>query len=106
MGKHFNTSFLGLVLVVSGFTGALGADMSPAIAVQAHLACVSNNVAKLDDGKMAPDDLAKMIVPLCHDEHTAAMKATNGDPDAQQVEFSHTMAAVMLARARLKAHPQ
>ncbi len=76
-------------------------------AVRAHLECVHDQVAKLDDGRMDPQRLAKTILPLCHAEHEAAVQATGGSParfdkDRQELELMHTWAAVLLARQRIQ----
>jgi hypothetical protein len=59
---------------------------------------VGRNVAKFDDGKISASELARKIVPLCHSEHVAAMKATGGDPANADLEQAHTEAAVGIAR--------
>ncbi len=102
--RYFNLGILGSILILSGTVAALGANTSQTEAVRAHMECVVKNVAQLDDGKMAPEVLAGMIVPLCHAAHAAAMKATNGSVDAQQLELDHTIAAVLLARSLHVTH--
>jgi hypothetical protein len=82
-------------------TEAFAAD--PSDAVNRHLQCVMDNVAKLDDGKMSVEELADQIVPLCHGQHVAAMEATSGNSGTPDLEQTHTVAAVAMARDRLKS---
>ncbi len=93
--KHW--TLFALLLGIS--TSALAAD--PQTAVNRHLQCVADNVAKLDDGKISVEELTVQIVPICHDLHVAAMEATNGSPGTANTEKAHTMAAVLMAQQRL-----
>ena len=76
-------------------------------AVQGHLNCVRAYVAKLDDGRIPANRLAKLIVPLCHAEHEAAMQASEKESwqrtpeqDRHDVEIEHTLAAIQWARSQ------
>ena len=71
-----------------------------------HVACVFTNAIKLDDGKMEPQALAKLVQPICHEKHVAAEAAVGVSAEqAQNVEYDHTLAAVMLYRSRVRSSP-
>jgi hypothetical protein len=84
------------MLIALGLGAATSVSAAePQAAVNRHLLCVEDNVAKLDDGTMGVEELANRIIPICHDLHVAAMEATNGDVEAADVEKAHTVAAVL-----------
>ncbi len=91
-----------------GFIIALAIDQlaqGNAAAVQAHIDCVREQVIKFDNSRTDPAKLAKLIQPLCHAEHDAAMHSQEGwslkpEKNRQEVEFMHTLAAVLLVRSQ------
>jgi len=98
MGKRFNLALIAAV-AFAGSPVAIAADAQTA--VRDHMLCVAKNAAKMDDGRKSAEEIAKMILPLCHSEHEAAMLASMPErwsetpPDkAQEVELTHTVAAV------------
>jgi hypothetical protein len=89
--------------------GVAIADDNRTDAVRAHMSCVRDHVATLDDGKIDPKRLAEMIVPVCHSLHEASEQAVapqvwSATPADKQheVEFMHTWAAVLWSRESLK----
>jgi hypothetical protein len=94
-------AFLVPAVLVSG--GRLQAQDAQSLAMK-HMTCVISNAAKLDDGKMAPQELAKLVEPHCHDEHVAAEAAVGVSAEgAAAIESDHTLAAVLFYRSRAKA---
>ncbi len=76
--------------------------------VMEHMACVFANAGRIDDLQMDPKELATKVQPLCHNAHVAAEAAVGVSADqAQNIEYDHTLAAVLLFRSREKAvgHP-
>jgi len=70
--------------------------VNPDAALKAHIQCVTDKVAKFDDGKIRNTELAGRVIPLCHSLHVAAA-ATGGDPNNSDLEQAHTTAAVEMA---------
>jgi hypothetical protein len=98
VGKRFNLALIAAV-AFAGSPVALAAD--GLTAVREHMLCVAKNAAKMDDGRKSAEEIAKVILTLCHSEHEAAMLASMPDrwsetpPDkAQEMELTHTIAAV------------
>lgn len=104
-----------IVFILSSFGAAkpsYSQTLSPEAqaAMLAHMGCVVRNAREMDDGKIAPQSLAEMIVPHCHAEHEAAQQAVMAaqwaatPPDRQkEMELNHTWAAVLFYRDRLKS---
>jgi hypothetical protein len=94
-----------LFVTVIGSGAGLATDAGAQAAVRAHMECVGDKAAKMDDGQMQPSRVAELIQPLCHSEHEAAMLASSpqkwkATPEAQarELELDHTQAAVLYYR--------
>ncbi|MDR3499113.1 MAG: hypothetical protein P4L72_07790 [Parvibaculum sp.] len=115
MRQLFNAILLiGSMAILAAPWSAAAADSDAETAVRNHMQCVIDNAAKLDDRSMAAEELAKLIMPLCHKEHLLAVQATSSlgtqkasGEGTETRELDHTTAAVLIYRDRLESaeHP-
>jgi hypothetical protein len=98
-----------LLFSTTNYSVAQSPNDAKLAAARAHMYCVRDNVAKFDDGKMDPNHLAEIIMPLCHSLHEASEQAiqpqewnATSPNKAHEVEFTHTLAAVLWARDNLR----
>jgi len=81
----------------AGVADDLGAPL-----INVHLQCIRDNLLKLDDGKTTPEQLAILIVPLCHTPFVEAYESFNGDPATPEQEQANTAAGIRFVKFRMK----
>jgi hypothetical protein len=86
------------ILLLSGTCGALGEAPDNYFT---HLQCIETNIGKFDDGKIAPEEIAKLIVPLCHDVYLREFERFNkGKVPTPEEEQTETVRGVVFVRSR------
>lgn len=105
MRKHFNLTICGIAFCGLATTSAFAFSREGLEAVRKHMECVADKTAKVDNGRMTAQEIAKIVQPLCHSEHEAAMLASMPEKwrsltseQSQDLEFAHTEAAVEWAK--------